>query len=458
MFDNFFAKLTHQNQLTINSHLYSETPTSIKDPKAATCKFDYPIINLLNLQQAALPKNQLLFSIIWLVGLLCFFIYTSLVYLKFSIKLNRAKTPTTHKTDLLLAECKKITGINRNILLCSFSEIKIPCLWGFFKPKILLSHEISTKLSAEQQKYILLHELSHYQRKDHLITLIIILLKSCYWFNPLIWYAFYCMQQDCEIACDNYALSYLTSKERPNYAKTILKLLSFIKHSKPTLATLSLISQRRGIETRLKMILDLQKPNFKCTILGLIIIASLSWIGFTNACGISETLSFNHNKNQPLSTWPIPGHTEILKTYNLEPITLSQYTLEKIDAIKECPSLNDIESLEKELKRIKLGINPGIDIKAPCGSKIVAVADGIVLDVGYQNDFGCYVILQHSENFTTFYAYCQKILVKKGEKIHVKEIIATSGNTGIISSTSLHFELRQNGMPMNPFEYMEYNL
>lgn len=454
-FENLFSKLTHKNQLTINSHLYSETPTLSAESKKLQTSESKPSNLLLN----NIPQNQLLLPSIWLLGAVCCFIYFFYSYLKFSIRIKQKKQPINYQTADLLKECQQLTNINHSIPLYTFSEMKIPCLWGFFRPKILLSYEISNNLSFEQQKHILIHELSHYRRKDHLINLIVILIKVCYWFNPLFWYAFYRMQQDCEIACDTYALSYLTSEERPSYARTILNLLSYINQPRQTLATLSLINQRKGIETRLRTILDFQKPNFKNVILGLIIITSLSLVSFTNACGITKTL-FNQAQNKPLSSWPLPGHTEIFKLFNLEPITLSAHTLEKIDALKEISSIKELSSLIdfEQLKKTTWGTNPGIDIKAPRGSKILAAADGIVLDTGYHHDFGYYVILQHSNNFTTFYAHCQKILVKPNEKVHTRELIATSGDTGSTGYPSLHFELRQNGLPQNPLEYMEYNL
>jgi hypothetical protein len=80
-------------------------------------------------------------------------------------------------------------------------------------------------ISEEGKRYVFLHELAHFERKDILINWIIMLVQILHWFNPIVWYAFYKMHEDCEIACDAYVLSRLKPVEYKKHGETIINLI-----------------------------------------------------------------------------------------------------------------------------------------------------------------------------------------------------------------------------------------
>jgi len=65
------------------------------------------------------------------------------------------------------------------------------------------------------------------------------------------------------------------------------------------------------------------------------------------------------------------------------------------------------------------------------------------------------VILKHDNNFASYYAHCSKILVKSGEWVVKGQAIALVGSTGLSTGPHLHFEIRQNGVPINPLKYVQ---
>jgi len=109
----------------------------------------------------------------------------------------------------------------------------------------------------------------------------------------------------------------------------------------------------------------------------------------------------------------------------------------------------------------------GIDIGATFGSKIVAVADGKVIvritipgynaktgnNYGYGGGgYGNYLIIDHGGGISTVYAHAKLLRVNEGDEVKAGQWIADIGSTGISTGPHLHFEVRENGSPVNPLQ------
>ncbi|MFT9495279.1 peptidoglycan DD-metalloendopeptidase family protein [Anaerosolibacter sp.] len=98
----------------------------------------------------------------------------------------------------------------------------------------------------------------------------------------------------------------------------------------------------------------------------------------------------------------------------------------------------------------------GIDISAPKGTEIKAADGGKVTFAGTKSGYGKIVILSHGDGFETYYAHCDSIKVKVGERVAKGQVIATVGTTGRVTGSNLHFETRKNGKPIDPLKYVSY--
>lgn len=100
----------------------------------------------------------------------------------------------------------------------------------------------------------------------------------------------------------------------------------------------------------------------------------------------------------------------------------------------------------------------GVDIAAPDGTPIRAVADGLVVSSGNKLDgyskYGKIVVLQHGNGIQTFYAHNRRNSVKAGECVKLGEEIAEVGASGNATGYHLHFEIREDGRPIDPLEYL----
>lgn len=98
--------------------------------------------------------------------------------------------------------------------------------------------------------------------------------------------------------------------------------------------------------------------------------------------------------------------------------------------------------------------NSGIDINAPLGEPVRAVSFGTVIYIGNVKGYGDIIILDHGGNVVTLYAHLSKILVKLNGQVAKGEIIGQVGISGGVPSPRLHFEVRVEGKPVNPFDWL----
>ena len=96
----------------------------------------------------------------------------------------------------------------------------------------------------------------------------------------------------------------------------------------------------------------------------------------------------------------------------------------------------------------------GIDLAAPEGTPVKTGQEGEVLYAGEQRGYGLIVIIRHSESLITLYAHNRDLRVKTGQKVRRAQVIATVGESGKTSGPQLHFEVRVDGKPVDPLDYL----
>jgi murein DD-endopeptidase MepM/ murein hydrolase activator NlpD len=93
----------------------------------------------------------------------------------------------------------------------------------------------------------------------------------------------------------------------------------------------------------------------------------------------------------------------------------------------------------------------GIDLVVKDGTPVYASAGGFVVFSGYTNNYGHIIILSHSDGYLSIYKHNSVILKREREFVKQGELIAQSGNSGLATTgPHLHFEIWQNGKPVDP--------
>lgn len=110
---------------------------------------------------------------------------------------------------------------------------------------------------------------------------------------------------------------------------------------------------------------------------------------------------------------------------------------------------NRVHPIDKIVK-----FHAGIDIAAPKGTPIGAAAEGVVTFAGWRKGYGNLVIVRHADGRETRYGHAEKIFVKEGDEVFAGKPVALVGSTGKSTGPHLHFEVRENGSPVNPRDFL----
>ncbi len=96
----------------------------------------------------------------------------------------------------------------------------------------------------------------------------------------------------------------------------------------------------------------------------------------------------------------------------------------------------------------------GLDIATRSGSAILATADGVVTFSGKKGLMGNTIVIDHGYGFVTRYGHAKELLKKRGDKVRRGDVIARVGNTGRSTGPHVHYEVRLNGVTVNPGRYI----
>jgi murein DD-endopeptidase MepM/ murein hydrolase activator NlpD len=102
----------------------------------------------------------------------------------------------------------------------------------------------------------------------------------------------------------------------------------------------------------------------------------------------------------------------------------------------------------------KLEFHKGIDIGVWYG-EVYATKDGTVVEASWRTTYGRTVVIEHEMGFSTLYGHLSQLLVSEGDEVSAGDLIAISGNTGRSSGPHLHYEIRLNDTPVDPFKYLD---
>lgn len=140
---------------------------------------------------------------------------------------------------------------------------------------------------------------------------------------------------------------------------------------------------------------------------------------------VKRKVSKNYHSNGVFG-WPVPGYHSISSGFGFrtDPINGGGFT------------------------------HTGVDIPAPAGTTIVAAASGYVMKAGYAGSYGNRVIIMHGNGYATLYAHNSSLLVSSGQSVSKGQAIARCGTTGRSTGPHCHFEVRVNGVPRNPRNYL----
>lgn len=162
-----------------------------------------------------------------------------------------------------------------------------PFILGIIKPKIYIPYNTD----EEYLKYVIAHEKHHLKRGDNIIKLVAYLLLCVYWFNPLCWVAFYLVNKDMEMSCDEYVLAHYENIKK----KYSTALLSFSTDKKITSPSMLCFGEG-SIKGRIKNVLKFKKPTVTVSVIAIILCIAVGIVCVANPKDNNDELA-QENEN-----------------------------------------------------------------------------------------------------------------------------------------------------------------
>ena len=172
-----------------------------------------------------------------------------------------------------------------NIYLCD--EINKPFVFGIVKPKIFIPSDIS----PQNEGYVIQHEQTHIARRDYITKPLCFAIASVHWFNPFVWLAFYLMEKDMELSCDEKVAKFLDTDGIKQYCTA---LLAFAVKDKPYKINAVLFGEG-NCTMRIKNILNFRQPKKLTAILLSICVLFAGCTAFTTGETANENTENENN-------------------------------------------------------------------------------------------------------------------------------------------------------------------
>ena len=202
----------------------------------------YPVDNRDNVD-GSLQTFRVL-SIAWLLGMAGFMGYHAFSYLRMRHRIRRPDSGVRQVEP----------GI------CEIDGGHLSFVMGLIHPVIYLS----SGLDPESRKVVLCHERVHLQRRDYLFKPAALVICCVHWFNPLVWLAFYLMNMDCEMSCDEKVVKLLGEESKKIYSYTLLEEASggeWKRYRGGSICALLSFGEDH-VKNRIRHVLDYRKPPF----------------------------------------------------------------------------------------------------------------------------------------------------------------------------------------------------
>ncbi|PGS64629.1 M56 family metallopeptidase [Bacillus thuringiensis] len=220
---------------------------------------------------------------IWLMGVILLSFATFIMNRRLLLYIKKQPVITDEKIVKIFEVCKKSMSVQRDVPLLISGKVSSPTVFGFIRPKLLLSSVHMNILDEQQLRYIFHHELAHIKRRDVGVNWLMHGLLILNWFNPILWYAYSCMREDQELACDALALTRIDAEEQLAYGHTIISLLEHYSgyYHVPSIANFS--KNKRALKRRILMIKKFQKNSYRWSALGVVAVIAVSSVSLLNA-------------------------------------------------------------------------------------------------------------------------------------------------------------------------------
>ncbi|WP_144393463.1 M23/M56 family metallopeptidase [Pleionea sediminis] len=291
---------------------------------------------------------------------------------------------------------------------------------------LILSEYALEKLSRDELRLVIQHELTHLKRQDGRLVLFFQWCVGLFWFNPFLRLMYQQLQWAIESSCDRSVLS-RQSNLRRIYAQAMLKILrkSATSDANQVVAAFSSKSLRR-ITMRIQHIMSPSPVRIKRSTQKISLLAFC--LGFSSLA---------------MSIYPAAHESS-----NSESLTM----IHPVKKARLSSNYGDNNRFHK--------FHRGVDLAASLDTPVVAAASGRVVTStehleGFKN-YGTIIIIDHGNGVQSLYSHLNVLNVKEGDQVEQGQLIGRVGETGRATGPHVHFEILKDGKRVDPNQYYPF--
>ena len=353
---------------------------------------------------------------LWIAGAVCSLGRWLFVRRRQLRRVQRSAVPSGPEIVEIVHGWSACLKVRRRVGVFVSPETAVAFTVGTVHPAIYLPAGLEQRLSREALDTVVAHELAHVKRLDELWLMLETVMKSIYFFHPVVWIATARLRDLREQLTDELVIDSGRIDGR-GYANVLLDAISVQAGTARMPALVE--SSKRALERRLTRLRN-HRPRRRA----LALIIALTAGGLLLPAGLGASP----------------------KTAAREPIAL-QHPLPGARVTSPFGRRNDPFSNAQSSHR-------GVDLAAAPDSLVLAAAGGTVITATTHHaaapDQGTVVLIRHSENLSSFSSHLGALLVEPGQTVSAGQPIARVGASGRVTGPHLHFEVIRGTNPVDP--------
>lgn len=282
--------------------------------------------------------------LIWLAATLGMLIRKATIYQNFIQYINAGMTPVSDIEILdRFSVVAEQAGIQKPVELCVNPLVSSPLLIGFFHPCIVLP---SADISEQDFRYIVLHELTHYKRRDIFYKWLVQITICLHWFNPLVYLMSREITKACEFSCDEAVLTKIGYCNAQDYGKTLLDAMAAVGKYKENLGAVTLSENKQLLKERLGAIMNFKRKSTAIRlltgVLTLCVMFGAAFVGVYSVAAASDQtagkpqVSGGKNSTQTRTSTHIEDYaSQVERYYKADSLPLFEITFSRLDESKQ---------------------------------------------------------------------------------------------------------------------------
>ena len=231
---------------------------------------------------------------LWLAGAAVMLAVTGTSAVRLRKRLKAAQ-PIPQEWQRIADEVAAVLGIRRDVRIVMVEGFPSPALTAGIRPTVVLPKELLYK-NDESIRFALLHEMTHIRRGDNAVSLLLLILRAVYWFNPVVWLTVRRMHLDMESACDSRLTRPMSTADKKRYAGTMLSM--YARQQVRYVLGMALGQTKKTAERRLRGMFMRSRSSRRGRAAAVLLVCVMLIACFTTACQPTPEEEIVVGKNQ----------------------------------------------------------------------------------------------------------------------------------------------------------------